>query len=184
MDNINYIKQIPIVTKELEELQKIYISNLWKGFIPPIINNIYKDLCGLIPDAKKIPIGQLFDMSIHPEQNKQLLLRRLNNDKVVNIVNELWNKMSPLWKNIDKEYIEKIKILEDKLKEMNNSERLENTLTMYESIVNKSKNVIEVEEHIRNIDNNANRLNLLELFTNTKNIIKIKYFIDVAESTD
>jgi hypothetical protein len=189
MDNINYIKQIPILTTEIEELQKKHMGNLWSGFIPPVINNIYKDLCLLIPEAKRIPIGQLFDMSIHPEQNKQILFKRLNvfvknSDKLNALLNELWNKMSPLWKKIDTDHNEQLTILYNKLTEMNNSDRLDSTLSTYESIIDKYKNITDVEEYIRNVDNNASRLNLLELFKNTKNIIKIKYFIDVAELTE
>jgi hypothetical protein len=183
MDTINYIKQIPLVSIEIEELNKKYINQLWVQFTPQVISNIYKDICIVFPEARKFHVDTLFDRSIHPEKNKQLLQIKLtdtvrNKDRIVPGLNNIWSKIYPLWKQADIDYSNKITELQNKFEEMNDSDRLKNTLSMYESIITKYNDINLIEECIRNIDNNADRLNLLEIFKNTKNILKIKYYLD------
>jgi hypothetical protein len=182
MNNINLIKEIIETRENLKKLEGEKLAELWKQFPPGVVINIYKELCKNIPELKGIPVELLLDKSVHPFQNKQLILRKLADrvkdkeriDKIKTILNDTWTKLLPLWKQIDVKYMAHIPRLESKLLELDyNNPKLDNILEKYETIVNTSPSVYDVEKKINSIQDIYVRVSLLELFRTTRNIVQI-----------
>jgi hypothetical protein len=182
MNNINLIKEITETRISLKKLEAEKLGELWKQFSPGVVLNIYNQLCKTIPELKGIPTNLLLDRSIHPFQNKQLILKKLgvtvkDKERMENItatLNETWTKLLPLWKQIDVKYMAQIPILESKLLELDyNNPKLDKMLKTFEHIISSSPTVYDVEKNINSIDNLEERVSLLELFRTTRDIIQI-----------
>jgi hypothetical protein len=182
MNNINLIKEITELRKNLKKLEDEKMTELWKQFPPGVVINIYKELCKNIPELKGIPVELLLDKTVHPFQNKQLLLKKLGTkvkdkermEKITTVLNDTWTKLLPLWKQIDVKYINQIPRLESTLLELDyNNPELDKILQTYESIVNKSSSVYDVEKNINSVKDSVEKECLMELFRTTRNIIQI-----------
>lgn len=182
MNNINLIKEITETRTALKKLEADKLEELWKQFPPGVVLNIYKELCKGIPELKGIPAELLLDRSVHPFQNKQLILKKLGvtvkdkerMEKITTTLNETWTKLLPLWKQIDVKYLTQIPRLESKLLELDyNNPKLDRILQRFESIISKSPSVYDVEKNINNVEDIEERVSLLELFRNTRNIVQI-----------
>ncbi len=182
MNNINLIKEITETRETLKKLEAEKLAELWKQFPPGVVINIYKELCKHIPELKGIPVELLLDRSIHPFQNKQLIIKKLalqvkdkeRMDTITAKLNETWTKLLPLWKQIDVKYMAQIPRLESKILELDyNNPKLDNILQTYERIVNTSTSVYDVEKNINSISDIEVRVSLLELFRTTRDITQI-----------
>jgi hypothetical protein len=129
MNNINLIKEITDMRATLKKLEAEKMTELWKQFPPGVVINIYKELCKTIPELKGIPVEFLLDRTVHPFQNKQLILKKLNIkvkdkeskerfEKITTELGETWTKLFPLWKQIDVKYMNQIPRLESRLLEL------------------------------------------------------------------
>jgi hypothetical protein len=185
MNNINLIKEITDMRATLKKLEAEKMTELWKQFPPGVVINIYKELCKTIPELKGIPVEFLLDRTVHPFQNKQLILKKLNIkvkdkeskerfEKITTELGETWTKLFPLWKQIDVKYMNQIPRLESRLLELDyNNPELDKIIQLYDTIVNSSKSVYDVEKKIGEVDNINTRDSLMELFRNTRNIIQV-----------
>jgi hypothetical protein len=182
MNNINLIKEIVETRASLKKLEADKLEELWKQFPPGVVINIYKELCKTIPELKGIPVELLLDRSVHPFQNKQLILRKLGDkvkdkeriDTIKTILNDTWNKLLPLWKQIDVKYISQIPRLESKLLELDyNNPKLDKILQTFDNIISTSPSVYDVEKNINSIKDIEERVSLLELFRTTRDIVQI-----------
>jgi hypothetical protein len=182
MNNINLIKEIVETRASLKKLEADKLEELWKQFPPGVVVNIYKELCKTIPELKGIPVELLLDRSVHPFQNKQLILRKLGVkvkdkeriEKITTTLNDTWNKLLPLWKQIDVKYISQIPRLESKLLELDyNNPKLDKILQTFDNIINTSPSVYDVEKNINAIKDIEERVSLLELFRTTRDIVQI-----------
>lgn len=182
MNNINLIKEITETRTTLKKLEAEKLEELWKQFPPGVVINIYKELCKTIPELKGIPVELLLDKTIHPFQNKQLILKKLSLkvkdkdriEKITKTLNETWTKLFPLWKQIDVKYMAQIPRLESKLLELDyNNPKLDKLLQNFENIISKSPSVYDVEKNINAVLDIEERISLLELFRTTRDIIQI-----------
>ena len=182
MNNINLIKEITETRASLKKLEMEKLNELWKQFPPGVVLNIYKELCKGIPELKGIPAELLLDRNVHPFQNKQLIIKKLGVhvkekerlEKITTILNETWTKLLPLWKQIDVKYLAQIPRLESKLLELDyNNPKLDKILQIFENIITTSPSVYDVEKNINAIGDVEERVSLLELFRNTRDIVQI-----------
>jgi mevalonate kinase len=182
MNNINLIKEITDMRAALKKLEAEKMTELWKQFPPGVVINIYKELCKTIPELKGIPVELLLDRTVHPFQNKQLILKKLSVtvkdkerfEKITTALGETWTKLFPLWKQIDVKYMNQIPRLESRLLELDyNNPELDKIIQLYDTIVNSSRSVYDVEKKIGEVDNSSTRESLMELFRNTRNIIQV-----------
>lgn len=182
MNNINLIKEITETRTALKKLEADKLNELWKQFPSGVVLNIYKELCKTIPELKGIPVELLLDRSVHPFQNKQLILKKLGftvkdkerMEKITTTLNETWNKLLPLWKQIDVKYLAQIPRLESKLLELDyNNPKLDRILHRFETILSTSPSVYDVEKNINSVDDIEERVSLLELFRTTRDIVQI-----------
>jgi hypothetical protein len=187
MNNINLIKEITDMRAALKKLEAEKMTELWKQFPPSVVVNIYRELCKTIPELKSIPVEFLLDRTVHPFQNKQLILKKLSvsvkvKDKeskerfeaITTALGETWTKLFPLWKQIDVKYMNQIPRLESRLLELDyNNPELDKVIQLYDTIINTSKSVYDVEKKISEVDNITTRDCLMELFRNTRNIIQV-----------
>jgi hypothetical protein len=182
MNNINLIKEIVETRASLKKLEADKLEELWKQFPSGVVVNIYKELCKTIPELKGIPVELLLDRSVHPFQNKQLILKKLGVkvkdkeriEKITTTLNDTWNKLLPLWKQIDVKYISQIPRLESKLLELDyNNPKLDKILQTFDNIINTSPSVYDVEKNINAIKDIEERVSLLELFRTTRDIVQI-----------
>lgn len=182
MNNINLIKEITEMRAALKKLEVEKMNELWKQFPPGVVVNIYRELCKTIPELKVIPVEFLLDRTVHPFQNKQLILKKLSVtvkdkerfEKITTALGETWTKLFPLWKQIDVKYMNQIPRLESRLLEIDyNNPELDKIIQLYDNIVNTSKTVYDVEKMISDISNKDTRDSLMELFRTTRNIIQI-----------
>jgi hypothetical protein len=182
MNNINLVKEITETRETLKKLEEEKLTELWKQFPSGVVLNIYKELCKYIPELRCIPAELLLDRSVHPFQNKQLIIKKLRmqvRDKkrmntIIIKLNEIWNKLLPLWNQIDVKYMPEIHKLESRLQEIeyNNSE-LDDILKTYEKLITTSNSIYELEKSIKSISDIGVKNNILELFRNTEDIAKI-----------
>ena len=188
MNNINLIKEITESRIALKKLEADKLDELWKQFTPGVVLNIYKELCKGIPELKGIPKEILLDRTVHPFQNKQLILKKLGQkvkdkeriEKITTIINDTWAKLVPLWKQIDVKYMGQTPKLESRLLELDyNNPKLDTVLQTYENIVNKSPTVYDIEKNINANDDLDTRNCLLELFRNTRDIVQIAVELNV-----
>jgi hypothetical protein len=182
MNNINLIKEIVETRETLKKLEIEKLEELWKQFPPGVVVNIYKELCKTIPELKGIPAELLLDRSVHPFQNKQLIIKKLGvkikekerMDAITTTLNDKWTKLLPLWKQIDVKYMSQIPRLESKLLELDyNNPKLDKILDTFDSIISKSPSVYDVEKNINTIKDIEERVSLLELFRTTRDIVQI-----------
>lgn len=182
MNNINLIKEIVETRASLKKLETEKLEELWKQFPPGVVLNIYKELCKSIPELKGIPVDLLLDKSVHPFQNKQLILKKLGVqvkdkeriEKITTTLNDTWNKLLPLWKQIDVKYMAQIPRLESKLLELDyNNPKLDRILQLFDNIINTSPTVYDVEKNINAIKDIEDRASLLELFRTTRDIVQV-----------
>lgn len=188
MNNINLIKEITESRIALKKLEADKLDELWKQFTPGVVINIYKELCKSIPELKGIPAEILLDRTIHPFQNKQLILKKLGQkvkdknriEKITTILNDTWAKLLPLWKQIDVKYMSQIPKLETRILELDyDNPKLDTILQTYENIINKSPTVYDVEKNINATNDLETRNCLLELFRNTRDIVQIAVELNV-----
>jgi hypothetical protein len=185
MNNINLIKEITDMRVALKKLEADKMTELWKQFPPGVVVNIYRELCKTIPELKGIPVEFLLDRTVHPFQNKQLILKKLSVmvkdkeskerfEKITTALGETWTKLFPLWKQIDVKYMNQIPRLESRLLELDyNNPELDKVIQLYEVIVSNSKSVYDVEKKISEVDSSTSRDSLMELFRTTRNIIQV-----------
>ncbi len=182
MNNINLIKEITEMRATLKKLEVEKMTELWKQFPQGVVINIYRELCKTIPELKSIPVEFLLDRSVHPFQNKQLILKKLSVtvkdkerfEKITTALGETWTKLFPLWKQIDVKYMNQIPRLESRLLEIDyNNPELDKIIQLYDNIVSTSKSVYDVEKMISEISTKDTRDSLMELFRNTRNIIQV-----------
>ena len=182
MNNINLIKEITEMRAALKKLEVEKMTELWKQFPQGVVINIYRELCKTIPELKGIPVEFLLDRTIHPFQNKQLILKKLSVtvkdkerlDKITMALGETWTKLFPLWKQIDVKYMNQIPKLQSRLLEIDyNNPELDKIIQQYDTIVSKSKTVYDVEKMISEITNNDTKESLMELFRTTRDIIQV-----------
>jgi hypothetical protein len=180
MENINYFKQIPLLWSEYEQLEKDRIVEVWEAITSKIIFNIYTELCSKIHEVKMIPIGSLFDKTIHPLNNKTLLMDKLNNivynkDRLIRlsfIVNDIWNKIMPLCRNIDIKYTSRISDIQSNIFSLEQNNNVDILIDMYKKIITENDNIESIEKAINDIKDPVTKDNIMELLNNTKNIIK------------
>jgi hypothetical protein len=182
MNNINLIKEITEARISLKKLEAEKLEELWKQFPAGVVINIYKELCKTIPELKGIPVELLLDKSVHPFQNKQLIVKKLGvkikdkerMDQITTTLKETWNKLLPLWKQIDVKYMSQIPRLESKLLELDyNNPKLDKMLQTFEHIISISPSVYDVEKNINALGDVEERVNLLEIFRTSRNIVQI-----------
>ena len=179
MEHTNYINEILKVTKQIKELKDSQITEIWNQFNTNIINNIYLELCNKITETKMIPLDKLFNITVHPNLNKQELLNKYYNlgikkerfHKILPIVNTIWLKIASICKPFDLKYINNLSILKDELNRLENRELFNEIITKYESKINNTKNIEELENMLKT-ENNSD---LLDLFNDSKQILKIHY---------
>ena len=179
MEHTNYINEILKLTQQIKELQDSRITEIWHQFNTNIINNIYLELCNKITETKMIPLDKLFNISVHPNLNKQELLNKYYNlgikkerfRKILPIVNTIWLKIASICKPFDLKYINNLLNLQNELNRLESKEVLVNLIDVYENKLNNSKNIEELENMLKT-ENNSD---LLDLFNDTKPILKFHY---------
>jgi hypothetical protein len=187
MTSLNYIKQIPLLRSQYEELLNEYVVKIWSVINQNVIMNIYKELCIKIPEVKAIQIQTLFNKSIHPNDNRKILLDKLlsinpNKDRItkINIIlNELFTKMSYLWKSIDDNYLPRLSIISKKIYEIDhNNNKLEQIFNVYENIINNYNDMGDIKRKIVSIDDDVIRENVTELYNSTKNLLRCNIMLN------
>jgi hypothetical protein len=184
MESISFIRQIFVIRNQIDQLEQKKHNETWNRFNDSLIIQIYKDLCSRIPETKSIMVQQLFNKTIHPSQNKEQLLSKyadlkLNFNRMSKIqltVNDFWLKLASLWAPIDMKYDKQLTELRSTLLRLDSSSELEGILSIFESTIQKSKSIQELEEKIKRENTVPHiRENLLEIFDCTKNILDIHY---------
>ena len=182
MNNVNLIKEIMDMRATLKKIELDKMTELWKQFPQGVVINIYRELCKNIPELKGIPVEFLLDRTIHPFQNKQLILKKLSVtvkdkerlEKITTVLGETWTKLFPLWKQIDVKYMNQIPKLQSRLLEIDyNNPELDKIIQQYDTIVSKSKSVYDVEKMISEISDKDTKDSLMELFRTTRDIIQV-----------
>jgi hypothetical protein len=179
MENSNYIKEILKINQQIRELKENRILEIWNHFNANIINGIYLELCAKITETKMIPIDKVFNITVHPNLNKHELLNKYYNlgikkerfQKILPIVNTIWFKIASICKEFDLKYIHNLSTLKDELNTLENREAVIDIMETYENKINNTKSIEELEESIK-IENSSN---LLDLFNDTKQILKLHY---------
>ena len=184
MENISFIRKIFVIRNQIYQLEQQKHNEIWNQFHDSLVMQIYKDLCSRIPETKSIMVQQLFNKTIHPSQNKEELLSKYANlklnfnrmSKIQLTINDFWLKLASLWTAIDIKYDKQLAELRSSLVQLDCSSELENILSAFESTIQKSKSLQELEEKIKreNIVPQI-RENLLEIFDCTKNILDVHY---------
>jgi hypothetical protein len=187
MTSLNYIKQIPLLYSQYEGMLNDYLIETWEVINQNIVMGFYKELCMKIPEAKAIQIQTLFNTTIHPNDNKKILLDRLsyinpNKDriaKLIIILNELWAKLANVWKGVDDKYIPKLSELSKRIYEIDhNNDKLEGIFNIYENIINNYSDMGDIKRSIVAIDDDMIRENVTELYNSTKNILRCNIIVN------
>jgi hypothetical protein len=187
MTSLNYIKQIPLLRSQYEELLNEYVVKIWTVIDQNTVMGIYKELCMKIQEAKVIQIQTLFNRSIHPNDNKKIILDKLacinpNKDRIAKItiiINELFIKMAPLWKTIDDTYLPRLSIISKQIYEIDhNNTRLDQIFNIYENIINNYSDMGDIKRMIVAIDDDIIRENVTELYNSTKNLLRCNIMLN------
>ena len=184
MENISFIRQIFVIRNQIYQLEQQKHNEIWNQFHDTLLLQIYKDLCSRIPETRTIMVQQLFNKAIHPSQNKEELLSKyaklkLNFNRMNKIqmtVNDFWIKLSSLWTPIDMKYDKQLGELRNHLVQLDTSPELEGILSKFESTIQQSSSLKELEEKIKR-ENTTPQIkeNLLEILDCTKNILDVHY---------
>lgn len=184
MENISLICQIFVHRNQIKDLEKQKHSEIWNQFTDQLTLQIYKDLCARIPETKEISVQQLFNKTIHPNQNKEELLFKYANlrihpnrmNKIRLQLNDFWVRLGSIWLPVEIKYEKQILELKNQLSYIDSSPDLEHILNTFNDIIENSKSVKEVEDTIKNFSTTQQIMdNLLELLEFTKNILEVHY---------
>ena len=187
MTSLNYIKQIPLLRSQYEQLLNDYLTETWATINQNVVMGFYKELCIKIPEAKLIQIQTLFNITLYPNDNKKILLDRLssinpNKDRIAKltiIINELWAKLANVWKAVDDNYIPKLSELSKQIYEIDhNNDKLEQIFNVYENIINTYSDMGDIKRSIVAIDDDLIRENVTELYNSTKNILRCNITVE------
>jgi hypothetical protein len=187
MTSLNYIKQIPLLRSQYEQLLNEYLVESWKLINQNVVVEFYKELCIKIPEAKSLQIQTLINKSSHPNDNKKNILYRLscinqNKDRIANltiVINELWGKIETLYKSVDEKFLPKLSALSKKIYEIDHkNDKLDKIIKTYENIVQNYNDMGDIKAQVMAIGDNETRENVIELYNSTKNILRCNIMLN------